>query len=41
MTGILGLITAGAILMINRRRPYHPAVLLGLLPMAAAAYWIF
>ncbi|WP_344803087.1 hypothetical protein [Microlunatus ginsengisoli] len=41
MTGVLGLITSGAILMVNRRRPYHPAVLLGLLPMAAAAYWIF
>ena len=41
MTGVLGLITAGAILMINRRRPYHPALLLGVLPMAAAGYWIF
>jgi len=41
MTGVLGLITSGAILLINRRKPYHPAVLLGLLPMAAAAYWIF
>src|SRR6478752_6634301 len=36
MTGILGLVTAGAVLMINRRRPYHPLVLLGLVPMAAA-----
>ncbi len=41
MTGLLGLITAGAVLMINRRRLYHPAMLLGLLPMAAAAYWVF
>ena len=41
MTGVLGLITSGAILLVNRRKPYHPAVLLGLLPMAAAAYWIF
>jgi len=41
MTGVLGLITSGAILLINRRKPYHPAVLLGLLPMAAAAYSIF
>jgi len=41
MTGVLGLIASGAILLINRRKPYHPAVLLGLLPMAAAAYWIF
>ena len=41
MTGVLGLITSGAILLINRRKPYHPPVLLGLFPMAAAAYWIF
>lgn len=41
MTGVLGLITVGAILIINRRRPYSPVVLLGLLPMLAAAFWIF
>jgi hypothetical protein len=41
MTGVLGLLTAGAILLINRRRPYHPLLLVGLLPMAASAYWIF
>jgi hypothetical protein len=41
MTGVLGLITSGAILVINRRKPFHLAMLLGLLPMAAAAYWIF
>ena len=41
MTGVLGLITAGAILIINRRRPYSPLVLLGLLPMAVTAFWIF
>jgi hypothetical protein len=41
MTGVLGLLTAAAILMINRRRPYHPLVLLGLVPMAASSYWIF
>ena len=41
MTGILGLITAGAILVINRRRPYSPWVVLGLLPMVISWYWIF
>jgi hypothetical protein len=41
MTGVLGLITSGAIFVINRRKPFHLAMLLGLLPMAAAAYWIF
>jgi len=41
MTGVIGLVTAAAILVVNRRRPYDPRVLLGLVPMAVAAYWIF
>ena len=40
MTGVMGLLTAAAILMVNRRRPYNPWVLLGLLPMAISAPWI-
>jgi hypothetical protein len=40
MTGVLGLATAAAILLINRRKPYNPLVLLGLLPMAISAPWI-
>ena len=40
MTGVLGLATAATILLINRRRPYSPWVLLGLLPMAISAPWI-
>ena len=40
MTGVMGLGTAAAILVINRRRPYSPWVLLGLLPMAISAPWI-
>jgi hypothetical protein len=40
MTGVLGLATAAAILLINRRRPYSPWVLLGLLPMAITTPWI-
>ena len=40
MTGVLGLATAAAILLINRRKPYSPLVLLGLLPMAISAPWI-
>jgi hypothetical protein len=40
MTGVLGLVTAAAILLINRQRPYSPWVLLGLLPMAISAPWI-
>jgi hypothetical protein len=40
MTGVLGLATAATILLINRRRPYSPWVLLGLLPMVISAPWI-
>ena len=40
-TGVVGLIVAGIVLVINRRRPYSPLVLLGLLPTAATAWWIF
>ena len=40
MTGVLGLVTAAVMLVINRRRPYSPWVLFGLLPMAASGYWI-
>ena len=40
MTGVLGLATAAAVLLINRRRPYSPWVLPGLLPMVISAPWI-
>jgi hypothetical protein len=40
MTGVLGLATAAAILLINRRKPYSPWVLLGLLPLVISAPWI-
>ena len=41
MTGVIGLASAAAVLVTNRRRPYSPWVLPGLVPMAASAYWIF
>ena len=41
MTGVIGLVTAVGILAIHRRRPYSPWVVLGLLPMAISARWIF
>ena len=41
MSGLVGLLAAVAILLINRRRPWSPLVLIGLLPAAAAAYWVF
>ena len=40
MTGIAGLLVAAAVLVINRRHPYSPLILIGLLPMAVSAYWI-
>lgn len=40
MTGLFGLATAAAVLVLNRKRPYTPWVLLGLLPMVLSAYWI-
>ena len=41
MTGVIGLVTAAAVLVLHRRRWYSPYLLLGLLPMAVSAYWIF
>ena len=40
MTGVIGLVTAAAVLVLHRRHSYSPFVLIGLLPMAASAYWI-
>jgi len=41
MCGVVGLLAAVAVLLINRRKPYSPLVLLGLLPAAVTAYWVF
>jgi uncharacterized membrane protein (UPF0136 family) len=41
MTGVVGLLTAVGVLVIQKRRPYAPWVLLGLLPMAISAFWVF
>ncbi|HYI54679.1 MAG TPA: hypothetical protein VEX57_11980 [Microlunatus sp.] len=40
MTGVIGLVTAAAVLVLHRRHWYAPWVLLGLLPMLISAYWI-
>jgi cation transporter-like permease len=40
MTGVLGVATAAVILLVNRRRPYSPWIILGLLPMVISAPWI-
>jgi hypothetical protein len=39
--GIAGLLTAATVLVINRRHPYSPLLVFGLLPMALSAYWVF
>lgn len=41
MCGVLGVVGAATVLILNRRRPYHPLVILGLAPMAVAGYWLF
>jgi hypothetical protein len=41
MSGVVGLVCAGAVLVTNRRRPYSAWVILGLLPMAVSAHWVF
>jgi hypothetical protein len=41
MSGVFGLASAAAVLVVNRRRPYSPWVILGLVPMAVAAFWVF
>jgi hypothetical protein len=41
MSGVFGLVSAAAVLVVNRRRPYSPWVILGLLPMAVSAIWVF
>ena len=40
MTGVIGLVTAAAVLVLHRRPWYAPWVLLGLLPMLVSAYGI-
>ena len=40
MSGVFGLATAAAVLVVNRKRPYSPWVILGLLPMAVSAFWV-
>ena len=40
MSGAFGLVTAAVVLVVNRRRPYSPWVILGLVPMAISAFWV-
>jgi hypothetical protein len=41
MSGVIGLVTAVAVLVVQQRRPYSPWAVLGLVPMAISAFWIF
>jgi hypothetical protein len=40
IAGVAGLLTAATVLVINRRHPYSPLLVLGLLPTAISAYWV-
>jgi hypothetical protein len=40
IAGFAGLLTAATVLVINRRHPYSPLLLLGLVPTALSAYWV-
>lgn len=41
MTGVIGLITMAAVMLIHRRPFYSPWILVGLLPIVVSAFWIF
>ncbi len=40
MTGVIGLVTAAAVLVLHRRPVHSPWLLLGLLPLVCSAYWV-
>ena len=40
LSGVIGLLSSGMTVMINRLRPYNPLVLIGLIPMAVFAFWV-
>jgi hypothetical protein len=40
MCGVVGLLAAATVLLINRRKAYSPLVLIGLAPAAAAGFWV-
>lgn len=41
MSGVIGLLTMGAVLVIHRRRPLSPLLALGLIPTLISAYFLF
>ena len=41
MVGVIGVVTVAAMAVFHRRPWYSPWALLGLVPMAVSAYWIF
>lgn len=41
MVGVIGMVTAAAMAVLHRRPWHSPWVLVGLLPMAVSAYWIW
>ncbi|MFT4108945.1 hypothetical protein [Propionicimonas sp.] len=40
MSGVIGLVGSCAILLLNRRRWYHPLLLLGIVPMLVGWHWV-
>lgn len=41
MSGVIGAVTTAAVLVLHRRRWYSPWLLIGLVPMAVSAFWVF
>jgi hypothetical protein len=41
MCGVTGLATAASVLLIHGRRPLSPWLILGILPMAISAFYVF
>lgn len=41
MAGVLGLMAALGVLLAHRGRPYSPLLLIGLVPAAVSAYFLF
>lgn len=41
MSGVIGVAGAATVLVLNRKKAWNPLVLLGLVPMLVAWYWVF
>lgn len=41
MSGVIGLAGSATVLVLNRKKAWHPLVIVGLVPMLIAWYWVF